>query len=106
MPKDGEIKKWLLRVSGGVCTMLILLALAGQLSHYARSADTEERSLENEQRNAEQDKALAPILKIVEELGKRAAADDANLERDAELCRQGFITDRVLCGTAGEKVDE
>ena len=106
MPEKSEIKKWFLRVSGGVGTMLILLALAGQLSHYARSADTEDRSLENEQRNAEQDKALAPILKIVEELGNRAAAEDAKLERDAELCRQGFITDRVLCGAAGETVDE
>ena len=106
MSESGEVKKWIIRVSGTVGGTIILLALAAQLSHYARSGETEERSRENEQRNVEQDKALAPIRELVEKLGNRAAAEDAALERDAELCRQGVITDKMICGAAGEDIDE
>ena len=106
MPEKGEVTKWFIRVSGTVGGTIILLAIAAQVSHYARSGETEDRSLENEQRNAEQDRALAPILEIVEKLGQRGAAEDAAYEERAKLCRQGVIKDLVICGAAGEEVVE
>lgn len=104
MPNHGEVKKWLIRVSGTVGGAVILLAIAAQVTHYSHAEDTEERSLENEQRNVEQDKALAPILKIVEELGNRQAAEDAGLEQDKMRCLQCKIKDVEICGAAGVEV--
>lgn len=104
MPEPGEIKKWLIRVSGTVGGAIILLALAAQVSHYAHSEDTEDRSLENEQRNVEQDKALEPMWEIVEKLGNRAAAEDAGLEQDKKRCLQCKIKDPEICGAAGVEV--
>ena len=99
MPEMGETKKWIIRVSGTVGGSIILLALAAQWGHYARSGETEARAIENE-------KSLVPIKELVKKLGERAAADDAKLERDAELCRQGVLKDKMICGAAGEVVAE
>lgn len=106
MPEHGEVKKWLIRVSGGVATTLVIFGLVAARTHFARSEETEERSLENEQRNVEQDAELAPIRKLVEVLGKRMAAEDAAYEERAKLCRQGFIKDDAICGAVDEEVVE
>ena len=99
MPEAGEVKKWCLRVSGTVGGAIILLALAAQWGHYARSGETEARALENE-------KSLVPIKELVEQLGKRAATDDAAREERARLCRMGLIRDELVCGEVGEAVVE
>ncbi len=104
MPENSEVKKWLVRVSAGVATTLVIFGLIAAEAHFSRAEETEERSLENKQRNIEQDAELKPIRELVEKLGNRAAAEDAALERDAELCRQGVITDKMICGAAGEEV--
>ena len=102
--------KWCLGVAStvvaGIIYLLISAGIGFQLTHYARSGETEDRSFENEQRNAEQDRALAPILEIVEKLGQRAAAEDAAYEERAKLCRQGVIKDPVICGAVDEDVVE
>ena len=99
MPESSEIKKWIIRVSGMVGGSIILLALAAQLGHYARSGETEARAIENE-------KSLVPIKELVKKLGERAAADDAAREERARLCRMGIVTDKKMCGEVGEDIDE
>ncbi len=106
MPEAGEVKKWLIRVSGGVATTLVIFGLVASRSHFARSEETEERSLENEQRNVEQDAELAPIRELVEVLGKRMAAEDAGAEQDKMRCLQCIIKDRDICGAVGVEVCE
>ncbi len=103
---SSEIKKWLVRVSGAVGGTLVIMALVAQLSHYARSGETEERTLENKQRNVEQDAKLKPIRDLVEVLGKRMVAEDAAYEERAKLCRMGLIQDDRTCREVGEEVVE
>ncbi len=90
--------KWGWTVAGGVATAVILFVLGSTFGffqdHFAQAGDHEARIEENK-------KALAPIIDLVEELGKRAAAEDAALEQDAMRCRQGKITDQEICGAAG-----
>lgn len=96
--------KWCWSVAGTVIAATIFIGVVAQIGHYSHAEDTEERSLENEQRNVEQDAALAPIKELVEELGQRHADTDAGLEQDKMRCLQCKIKDVDICGAAGVEV--
>lgn len=86
-------------VIGGVAIAATVFAGKAQLGHYTASAQTTERSKENEEK-------LKPILKMIEQLGERQIADDAALEERAKLCRMGIIQDKRTCREVGEEVVE
>ena len=86
-------------IVAGLTVFAVRWGVNFQMIHYAKASDTEARSEENE-------KKIAPIIDLVKELGERAKADDAALERDAELCRQGVLKDKMICGAAGEVAAE
>jgi hypothetical protein len=90
--------KWVWTVMGGVATAVILFGLNSIFGffsgHFAQAGTTEDRSLQNEA-------AIAPIIKLLTELGNRAAADDARLKLYKELCTAGKLTDCGDCAEAG-----
>lgn len=91
-------KRWTAGVSASVLVVLISIAIDFQRGHYANAGETEERSIRNEE-------ALVPIRDLVQLLGDRQAAEDAKLERDAELCRAGIVKDCAMCARAGERLE-
>ena len=91
-------KKWTMRVMGGVTTLIVGIAIAAQLGHYARAGETEARALRTE-------KAVVSIMALTEALGTRASDEDAKVVRDGELCRAGMLSNCSLCGEAGVKLD-
>lgn len=92
---------WAWGVTGTLTAAIILIGFKAQLVHYSNAGETADRALENEQRAIEHEKAIAPILKLVEQLGNRAAAEDAGLEAWAQLCRAGKLKDCDDCSEAG-----
>ena len=91
--------KWKITIATSLVAAVGFLGFKAQIAHYAQAGDTAARAEENE-------KSLVPIRELVEQLGKRVAAEDAKLERDAELCLSCVVTDPGICGPAGVKVCE
>ncbi len=90
-------KKWALGVLGSIVTLIITLAIMGQLGHYARAGETEATV-------AAHAEILTPLIQIAEELSARAKAEDASIARDAELCRAGKLRDCEDCARAGAEL--
>lgn len=106
MKAPTTVRGWCLTVAGGVATTVIVFGLVALRSHFVTAEETDDRALENEQRNVEQDAAIAPIKALVEKLGQRHADSDAAEAERAKLCRMGIITDKRMCGEVGEEVVE
>lgn len=90
---------WFQEVSIGVAGSVILFGLYAWYGHLAQGGEHDIRIEQNE-------KAIAPIIKLVESLGNRAEAEDAGRDRDAQRCRQGVIKNEAICHAAGEAVIE
>jgi len=68
--------------------MILIVSYFGRINDTTRLAEATAR-------------AQADVIELVKTLGERVKADDAAVQQDAKRCRQGFITDREVCGAAG-----
>lgn len=100
MPGEtNKTNQWGRKVAIGVAVIAFGGAGAFLFDHLAEAQEKHARGDVQEVEQTE-------IGKLVEKLGKRAAADDAAEDERAKLCRMGMIDDAQLCGAVGVDLTE
>jgi hypothetical protein len=85
--------KWQKGVGATVSAAIIIMGLKLWVGHLAQAKEDHESITKAQQVQAE-------LVELTKALGQRALAEDAKLERDAELCGAGLINDPIICREA------
>ena len=94
-------KTWVFTVSGTAVGSILVILLLAWAGHFEATAETARTAEENATAQAEHAETQAKLITIVEGLSAIHDAETAALEKVAELCLSGKLTDCNECAAAG-----